>query len=236
MTVDDLGPRSYVLKPGQRLTVSFADLPEEGLSVTFDRNVALGREDLVFLTADHPIFRDALNLILTSEKGNATYGFWKTVRDKALFLECYFVLECLAPNRLHADQFLPPTTFRAVVDHNGNDLTADQDLTRIKFDQGNPRKLVAQDAFRRKILPAMLENAKALITDDADSRLAAAQDKAKHSLTAEIERLEDLAQRNDHISPAEIQALKDFQSDLTSALSQSRLRLDSLRLIWKAPS
>ena len=73
------------------------------------------------------------------------------------------------------------------------------------------------------------------IADQAAAQLASAQENATRDLTAGIERLEDLARRNDHIAPAEIQSLKDLQSDLSTALSQSRLRLDALRLIWKSP-
>jgi ATP-dependent helicase HepA len=236
VTIEDLGPRSYILKPGQRLAVAFADLPEEGTSVTFDRRTALGREDLVFLTADHPMVRDALGMLLTSEKGNATFGIWKTARERTLLLECHFVLECLAPNRLHADQFLPPTGFRVLVDHQGNDLTEDTEFPRIKFDPGDPRKLVAQEAFRLKIFPGMLAHAESLVQDRADKQRSAAMDLAQHTLTAEIERLEDLAQRNDHIPDDEIQSLKDLRNDLAHVLSQSRLRLDSLRLVWKSPT
>ncbi len=32
------------------------------------------------------------------------------------------------------------------------------------------------------------------------------------------------------------ESLKDLRTDLTHVLSQSRLRLDSLRLVWKSPT
>jgi hypothetical protein len=40
---------------------------------------------------------------------------------------------------------------------------------------------------------------------------------------------------NDHIRPQEIQMAQTQQQELTTALQQSRLRLDALRLIWKGP-
>jgi hypothetical protein len=51
-----------------------------------------------------------------------------------------------------------------------------------------------------------------------------------------MSRLEELAQRNDHIAPSEIEALRQFRDEVTALLSQSRLRLDALRLIWRAPA
>jgi ATP-dependent helicase HepA len=44
-----------------------------------------------------------------------------------------------------------------------------------------------------------------------------------------------LQQVNDHIRPEEIQLAQAQQTELTIALQHSRLRLDSLRLIWKGP-
>ena len=58
---------------------------------------------------------------------------------------------------------------------------------------------------------------------------------ARDSLTAEIDRLQDLAQRNSHILPSEIEALTQHREELGTVLGQARLRLDALRLIWRAP-
>ena len=52
-------------------------------------------------------------------------------------------------------------------------------------------------------------------------------------LGRELERLQSLAQVNNHIRPQEIQLARTQQQELSSAMQQSRLRLDSLRLIWQ---
>ena len=57
----------------------------------------------------------------------------------------------------------------------------------------------------------------------------------KEYRTVNVERLNDLARSNDHILPSEIEDLTHLRDELTTALGQSRLRLDSLRLVWKAP-
>jgi len=51
----------------------------------------------------------------------------------------------------------------------------------------------------------------------------------------EVERLQTLAQVNGHVRPQEIRLAQAQQEQLASTLQQSRLRLDSLRLIWKGP-
>ena len=212
-----------MFQPGDRLSDAFADFPEDGLSVTFDRNSALAREDIAFMTPDHPIFRDALGVLLSREQGNCTFGHWKTARGKTMLLECYFVLECLAPVRLHADRFLPPTAFDGPA------------LLSATIEPGSPRKLVSQQVFRQEILPAMLKKAEEIISGQAKLQIRDAERNAKKSLTAEIDRLEELAQRNRHIASSEIEELASYRDELLKLLAQSRLRLDAIRLIWRTP-
>ena len=81
----------------------------------------------------------------------------------------------------------------------------------------------------------MLKTAEKIISGQARLQIRDAERNAKHSLTAELERLEDLKQRNSHISPSEIEDLTHFRDELCKLIGQSRLRLDALRLIWRAP-
>ena len=111
-----------------------------------------------FLTADHPVFLGALEQFLDSESGNASFAQWKTGEGKAVLLECAFVLEALAPTRLHLDRFLPPTVIRVVVDHQGNAFDSALPVRRVApgdsrrlVEPGNlPPRAVSQDARRRE--------------------------------------------------------------------------------------
>jgi len=55
-------------------------------------------------------------------------------------------------------------------------------------------------------------------------------------LQDEIERLVDLAQLNDHVPPDEIEGLKREQAALRQALTDARVRLDAVRLIFRIPA
>jgi ATP-dependent helicase HepA len=55
---------------------------------------------------------------------------------------------------------------------------------------------------------------------------------AQQTLEAQISRLKDLSSRNPHIPESEIKTLRATLKETTEALSQARLRLDSLRLIY----
>ena len=231
LDVADLSPRTYHFERGQRLSEVFADLPPDGLAATFDRTTALSREDLTFFTADHPVFLGALDHLLDSQMGNASFAHWNAGHGKAILLECAFVLEVLAPTRLHLDRFLPPTPIRILVDHHGNELdTAPPSAALVP---GDPRRLVNQPAFRREIFPKMLASARRLAAAAARAPADAAHKLAEDTLNAELVRLADLATRNPQVSAAELADLQACRDDSLTALDTPRLRLDALRLIWR---
>jgi ATP-dependent helicase HepA len=117
--VEEIAERTYRLGSAGILRDSFPGLPSEGFTVTCDRERALVREDVQFLTWDHPLVTGALDLLLGSEKGNCSISEEKD-KTGAPRLEAVYVLECVAPQQLQVDRFLPPTPIRVVVD--GEDL------------------------------------------------------------------------------------------------------------------
>ena len=231
LDVSDLSPRTYHFHRGQRHSEAFADLPPQGLSATFDRATALAREDLAFLTVDHPLVRGALDHLIDGQTGNATFAVWKSGKGKAVLLECAFVLETLAPARLQLDRFLPPTVLRICVDHHGRPAALPSFAV---LQAGDSRALVGQATFRRDLLPKMLDAAKRIAADAVPDLVDAARRQAADTLNAELDRLEDLAARNPGVSPAEINSLLDFRNEALAKLSETRLRLDALRLIWRS--
>ncbi|MBK1881405.1 DEAD/DEAH box helicase family protein [Luteolibacter pohnpeiensis] len=231
LDVSDLSHRSHHFNRGQRQSEAFADLPEDGLSATFDRNIALAREDLAMLTPDHPMFLGALDQLLDSPAGNASFARWKSGKGKSVILECAFVLEVVAPKRLHLDRFLPPTLIRILVDHQGAEVT--QQLPTALLQPGDARKLVSQETFRNTLFPKMLAAAEQLAQKQAAPLTQKADKLSKESLEAAILRLQDLAVRNSTVSSKEIDALHKTRDESIALISKPRIRLDSLRLIWK---
>ncbi len=231
LDVSDLSPHAYHFQRGQRQSEAFADLPDEGLSAIFHRGTALAREDLAFITADHPFFRDALDQLLDGTSGNSTFAHWKTGTGKAIFLECAFVVEIIAPTRLHIDQFLPPTMIRVAVDHRAEEMKSPPPAALLL--PGDPGRIIRQETFRRDLFPRMLAASRSLAASASETPIKEARELAAKTLAAEIDRLTDLATRNPQVSPNEISALLGLRTDTLTALSSPRLRLDSLRLIWR---
>jgi ATP-dependent helicase HepA len=233
--VDDLGSRSFLLKPGHLLTDALPALPEEGLSVTFDRARALSREDIGMFSGDHPLITGALDLLLGSESGNTAFGVWKGSGSEAILLEVHAVVECVAPLSLHVDRFLPPTPLRIVLDHAMSDQSDDEALHSVRLEKGDIYRLLDRGAVKRKLLPAMLAKAGSLATERMKTLVASATRAMEAQLQDEIERLETLRTINDHVRPEEIAAAQRQKAELLSALSGACLRMDALRLILRLP-
>ena len=184
---------------------------------------------------DHPVARTALEMLLTSEAGNASFGVWEGAPSKGILLETFSVVECVAPASLHSDRFLPATPIRVQVDHSGVDKTSLASLTADTLRTGNLHKLLEQEKFRREILPMMLDACRKIADQEMKSVVQAAVASSDAHLNGEIERLVALGEINDHVSEAEIEALKKQRDSLHQSLSKARLRFDSLRIIFCQP-
>jgi ATP-dependent helicase HepA len=230
LDVSDLSTRAFLFKHGNRHSEAFSDIGDDGLSVTFDRTTALSREDLSFLTFDHPLFRDALGQLLDGNSGNAAFAKLPSTKGKSILLECAFVLEVIAPARLHLDRFLPPTLLRVIVDHTGKAQTKAPPAQLLQ--PSDPRRIVAQETFKTQLFPTMLEAAKDVATRASTKPIEAAIELAKQTLESQITRLNHLSTRNPNISKSEIASLKSTLKETTESLSKARIRLDSLRLIY----
>ena len=229
---EDLGNRSYLLVPGHLITDQFP-LPPEGMSVTFDRTRALSRDDLGFMSWDHPLVRTALDLLLGSEAGNSSYAVWKNSGKESILLQIFAEVECVAPAALHVDRFLPTTPIRVVVDHFLKDQTDDKSLASANLESGELFKLL--DKIRGRLLPSMIEAAQRLALEKTSAIISDAVTTMDAQLQAEIERLEDLALINKNVRPEEIAAAKAQKEQLHQALSSAHLRPDAVRLILRLP-
>jgi ATP-dependent helicase HepA len=204
---------------------------------TCDRRRALSREDVGFLTWDHPMVTGAMDLLLGAEMGTCAFAVLPAVNERTLLLELIFVLEAIAAPRLHADRFLPLTPVRLVVSHKLEDVTGAFCGTtwERKLQKGSPYKLIENAAIISQTLPVMFQTAANLAEAKAAALRQSALNEMNHLLGHEVERLQTLAQVNDHVRPQEIRLAQAQQAELATTLQQSPLRLDSLRLIWKGP-
>ncbi len=224
------------LDPSHAYVEAFPSIPADGMLATFDRARAVVREDIRFISADHALVQDAIDLLIDSKSGTTAFGFLRSDQPN-LLLETIFVLETVADSRWHVDQFLAPTPVRVVVDLRGSDLTEDYQPAALADDivDGTLHRFLENPGFNAAVLKAMLEVATERAGERTRVLLAAAQSRATAALSADLQRLVDLQKLNDHVRPEEIALAREQWERTSTAIDQARLRLDSLRLIVEGP-
>lgn len=236
--VEEIAPRTYRLGSAGVFADSFPGLPAEGFTVTGERSRALAREEVQFLTGDHPLVTGALDLVLGSEQGNSSFARWADRKVAGIYLEAVYLLECIAPPPLHVDRFLPPTPLRVIVDHRGQDVgsaIAPGELAR-QLKKGDAWPLLERPELRDELLPGLLERTHELATQQVPGLVTQARAIMNAQLDLEISRLRQLQKVNRSVRPEEVELLVQQQHALAQHLSAARLRLDALRLIQRGPS
>ena len=235
--VEEIGPRTYRLGSAGVFAESFPGLPAAGFTVTGLRRQALSREEIQFLTWDHPLVTGALDLLLGSEQGNSAFARWLDAKVSGLYLEAIYVLECIAPSELHVDRFLPPTPLRVLVDHRGNDLGGvilPAQLAR-SLKKGDIHPLLVRPELREDLLPELLGGAQEIARGQVPAIVAQARREMTVQLQHEITRLKELRKVNRSVRPEEIELLVEQQTVIERHLAGARLRLDAIRLVQRGP-
>lgn len=234
LEAEEIGERSYRLSTEGMYVDAIPGLPPSGMVATFSRRVALEREDLVFLTRDHPLALGALELLLGSEQGNSAFALWEADAPKGLFLEAHFVVEAVAPHELGADRFLPPTPLTIVVDQRGEPATI-RNEDAAHFQAARPDALLARPEVRTHALPAMLSAAQAAAEPSRRDLVRRARESVDARLGAELDRLRALRAVNDRVRDDEIERAGREIEALHQHLDEARVRLDATRLVWHGP-
>ncbi len=232
---EETGPRTTVLDPEYLSTDGFPGLKDGPQQVTFDRAIALAREELPLLRLDHPLVVGALDLLLESEQGNAALLIDAALPARTAVLECVFVLECVAARSLHASRFLPPLPVRAVVDTRlkpRNDY-APHPTTLLRARE-QPIDAARYRPLLMKLVPPMLAAAETQARGLAANEIGAALEAAGQELGAEHARLTALAKVNPSVHSDEIEAIAAELDALRQALAGAVPRLDAIRFVCSA--
>ncbi|MGH1462154.1 MAG: RNA polymerase-associated protein RapA [Neptuniibacter sp.] len=232
---DSTGLNGVVLHPSDHmLTSHFPGLPEDGLTATFHRAEALSREDMHFLSWEHPMVSGAMEMMLEGSYGSSSLCTMKLLPLKAgsLLVEAIFRVHCIADRKLQLQRYLPEACIRKVVDSNGSDLTGV--ITEKHFATLGKRvgKNIAFNLVKHarddiSSLTAKLEEQAAEIEH---SLLAEARDKIETQQDREKQRLIKLSQMNPNIRQEEIDAIDLRKNELVSAIESASLKMDAIRV------
>jgi len=235
------GIDSFILKPTDHMmNANFPALQEDGMTATFFRNTALSREDMHFITWEHPMVTGAMDMILTSEFGNATFCSIElkssAIVAGSLIMEAIYTINCPAPKYMQLPRYLPESTVRLVIDNNGRDLTKalSHALLNERAERINKQTLQQLIQHARPHIQAMVEKAEKQVAPQQNEIIQQAKTTMLKEAKEDSERLRTLAEVNPNIRKEEIQQLEDNAAALATYLEHARLKLDAIRIILVA--
>jgi len=233
---EDRSDNLIVLTPSDHMLVpEFPGLPEDGCTITFNREQALAREETQFISWEHPIIRNGLDLVLSGNSGTSAVSLLKNkaLPIGTLLVELIYVVEASAPKKLQLERFLPATPIRLLLDQNGNDLAA-----QVEFEPFNRQLTALKRHTASKLVSTvqpdvhkLLQTGDKLADKQAKALIDAARREADESLSAELNRLEALKSVNPTIREDEVDMLASNRQLVLAQLDQANWRLDAIRLI-----
>lgn len=238
---EDVGERTYNVRPREkdRHPEAFPTIGPDGQLVTFERQKALARDDLWFLTWDHPLVMEHINLVLKSTDGNSCYAVWEDMRSQIILLEALFRVELEEmPKKLYPTRFFSPAGVRLIVNHDLEDVAAEYPMELVNKNVRNGRRewIRNNNQALRRLLPRMLARLHELAQQRAEALKQEALKALDDDLLPEIDRLKLLRKRGGPASDFEIDLLEKEYATLKEVLAKPVVRLDALRLVRRGPT
>ena len=226
---------SIILEPGNHmLHHHFPALPEDGVTATYKRHRALVREDMAFLSWEHPMVSGSLDMVINSDFGNSAFC---TIEDDklpagTLLLEAIFTMNCPAPKSLQVGRYLNHSYLRIVTDEKGYNFNKIFNETTFNELAGRIPKTTAQELVRhaRPKITELITQAQQLAAQQQSAIINQAIKTMQSVLQPEQERLTALAKVNSNIRIEEITYIEQTQQSLTQYLQSAQLSLNAVRV------
>ncbi|MGE8185404.1 RNA polymerase-associated protein RapA, partial [Pseudomonas mandelii] len=233
---EDHSENALILKPSEKmLDASFPLGDDEGVTITYDRNQALSREDMQFITWEHPMVQGGMDLVLSGSMGNTAVALIKNkaLKPGTVLLELLYVSEVVAPRSLQLGRYLPPAALRCLLDANGNDLSA-----RVSFETLNDQLESVPRASANKFIQAQRDQLTPRINAGEEKifprhaeRVAEAQRRLAADTDEELARLTALQAVNPTVRDSELVALRKQREQGLAMLDKAALRLEAIRVL-----
>ncbi len=233
---EDHSDNALILRPSEKmLDASFPLGDDEGVTITYDRELALAREDMQFFTWEHPMVQGGMDLVRSGSMGNTGVALIKNkaLKPGTVLLELLYVSEVVAPRALQLGRYLPPLALRCLLDANGNDLAH-----KVAFETLNDQLESVPRASANKFVQAQRDSLNPLINAGEEKtapRHLARVEEAKRRLAAETDeelaRLTALQAVNPSVRDSELDALRQQREQGLAMLDKAALRLEAIRVL-----
>ena len=220
--------QTYVLHAGDSYANPFPGFKERGMTVTFDRLRALKKDDLTFLTWDHPMVRNALDMVISGPMGNASVV--KTYHPKVgIIVEAIFIVHNTLSAKLRADRFFPMEPIHLAMNKEFENVSTDE-LSELPYYKVDPNTLLNNPKVRNAI-KQVLNQLKTQVDAQVKILVTRAKREMNNIYHEAVEHLNYLKQINPNFNGKELASLIKEQKELSSGLEETFIRLDALRLI-----
>ena len=233
---EDHSENALILRPSEKmLDASFPLGDDEAVTITYDRNLALSREDMQFLTWEHPMVQGGMDLVLSGSMGNTSVALLKNkaLKPGTVLLELLYVSEVVAPRALQLGRYLPPAALRCLLDSNGNDLASKVSFDKLNEQlEGVPR--ASANKFvqaQRDVLNPKINAGEAKIAPRHAERVAEAKQRLAADTEEELARLTALQAVNPSVRNSELDALRHRREQGLAMLDKAALRLEAIRVL-----
>lgn len=225
-----------ILRPTEHMKTSyFPGLKDDGMTVTYSRAKALVREDMEFLSWEHPMVNESMEMILDSEMGNATIATLsiKSIAPGTVFLESFYTITCAADKALQLDRFLPVIPIRVLMDVTGKNLSKTVSYEQLNSMCESVKRHLGYPIVKQvhESIEEILEKSKKVATLHMDEVVEKARLDMKQSIEQEISRLEALQKINPAIRDEEIAFFQQQIIDSDYAIASATLKLEALRVV-----
>ncbi|MFV3387795.1 RNA polymerase-associated protein RapA [Pseudomonas sp. NY15364] len=233
---EDHSDNALILRPSEKmLDASFPLGDDEAVTITYDREQALVREDMQFLTWEHPMVQGGMDLVLSGSMGNTAVALIKNkaLKPGTVLLELLYVSEVVGPRKLQLGRFLPPAALRCLLDANGNDLAPKVGFETLN-DQLESVPRASANKFvqaQRDVLAKQINDAEAKVMPRHIERVAEAKRRLIAELDEELARLVALRAVNPSVRDSEIDALRKQREQSLAMFDKAALRLEAIRVL-----
>lgn len=231
---EELSEKTYFARPSDNMLIpSFPGLSPEGQSYTLDREKALQRDDLRFMSFESPLFKGTMELFSGGEIGNTCAVAHGGKLGQNLFFE--FIFKVSPKNNKGSDIsfYFPMAPVRVLLDASGGDNTARFPKKHIdsiaaplereqieSLSQGLPKQALAQ----------LVKKAETLAAARGEKYKVQAKESINKIYGEEFKKLSSWGAEND-FAMAELGKIEKRKELLLEQVANLNVELDSIRLI-----
>lgn len=227
--------RCWVISPGEEMVAPLTTLPEEGMTLTFEREEALKRDEIEFMSWEHPLLIELMELIQNSQFGNAALCSLNlpALPVGTVMVESFYRAHISAPKALQVERFFDQALLRFLMDANGNNLASVLPLEKLNPLAQPVSRNTSQKMLRlvRPSIEAQLKSAEVLVEGERETLKQTAMDKFKSEFSQRRQTLNVLAEQGSVDAIKELKLLEDQAVAIERALSRVELVSDAVRVI-----